>query len=107
MLSWLRLRATGYGLLATGYGYGLLATGYWLLARLSSAAALFWLQPRAYSLVAAFQWSYRLSVYSALQYGHFAHPVFSIGRYTRGCEFQRCMPGMGQDRGKSDSVTVY
>ena len=43
----------------------------------------------------------RLSVYSALQYGHFAQPVFSIGRYTRGCEFHRCMPGIGQDSGRS------
>jgi hypothetical protein len=46
-------------------------------------------------------------VYSALQYGHFAQPVFSIGRKTRGCEFQRCIPGIGHDNGRSAPVTTY
>jgi hypothetical protein len=46
-------------------------------------------------------------VYSALQYGHFAQPVFSIGRNTRGCEFHKCMPGIGQLSGKSAGVTSY
>ena len=46
-----------------------------------------------------------LREYSALQYGHFAHPVFSTGRYTRGWLFHSCMPGMGQDNGKSASET--
>ena len=45
------------------------------------------------------------SVYSALQYGHFAHPVFSTGRYTRGWLFHSCMLGIGQDNGRSASVT--
>ena len=49
----------------------------------------------------------RISVYSAPQYGHFAQPVFSIGRNTRGCEFHRCMPGIGQDSGRSVAVTMY
>jgi hypothetical protein len=49
----------------------------------------------------------RLNVYSALQYGHLAQPVFSIGKNTRGCEFHRCMPGIGQDNGRSAVVTVY
>jgi hypothetical protein len=48
-----------------------------------------------------------LSVNSALQYGHFAQPVFSIGKNTRGCEFHKYMPGIGQDSGKSALVTVY
>ena len=34
-------------------------------------------------------------------------PVFSIGRKTRGCEFQRCMPGIGQHNGRSAGVTSY
>jgi hypothetical protein len=50
---------------------------------------------------------YLLNVYSALQYGHLAQPDFSIGRNTRGCEFHRCMPGMGHDKGRSEAVTVY
>ena len=50
---------------------------------------------------------YSLSVYSALQYGHLAQPVFSIGRNTRGCEFHKCMPGIGQASGRSATVTSY
>jgi hypothetical protein len=45
--------------------------------------------------------------YSAPQYGHFASPVTSIGKYTFGCEFQRNMPGIGQLSGKSLSRTPY
>ena len=30
-----------------------------------------------------------------------------MGRNTRGCEFHRCMPGIGQDSGRSAAVTVY
>jgi hypothetical protein len=47
------------------------------------------------------------NVYSALQYGHFAQPVVSMGRNTRGCEFHNCMLGMGHDSGKSRDVTSY
>jgi hypothetical protein len=48
-----------------------------------------------------------LSVYSALQYGHFAQPVLSIGKNTLGCEFHNCIPGIGHDSGKSARVTSY
>src|SRR5882672_6813945 len=30
-----------------------------------------------------------------------------MGRYTRGCEFHRYICGMGQDSGRSSSVTSY
>jgi hypothetical protein len=48
-----------------------------------------------------------VNVYSAPQYGHFAQPVCSMGRYTRGCEFQRYISGMGQDNGRSLASTLY
>ena len=48
---------------------------------------------------------YFLSANSAEQYGHFAEPVFSTAKYTRGCEFHRCMPGIGQASGRSATVT--
>ena len=47
-----------------------------------------------------------LSVYSAPQYEHFAQPLPVIARYTRGCEFHRNIPGIGQDNGKSAAVSV-
>jgi len=43
--------------------------------------------------------------YCAPQYGHFASPVSSIGRYTFGWEFHRYMPGIGQDSGMSPRCT--
>lgn len=49
----------------------------------------------------------RINVYSAPQYGHFAQPVFSIGRNTRGCEFHKYMFGIGHDSGRSAAVTMY
>jgi hypothetical protein len=49
--------------------------------------------------------SYFFSVYSAEQYGHFAQPVRSIGRYTRGWLFHSCMSGMGHESGRSAGVT--
>jgi len=48
-----------------------------------------------------------LSVYSAEQYGHFAHPVFSTGRNTLGWLFHSCMPGIGHESGRSSGVTSY
>jgi hypothetical protein len=48
--------------------------------------------------------SYASGVFGAAV-GHFTAPVSSIGRYTRGCEFHRYMPGIGQDNGRSAAVT--
>ena len=47
----------------------------------------------------------RFSVNSALQYGHLAQPVDSTGRYTRGWLFHSDIEGIGQDRGRSATVT--
>jgi hypothetical protein len=45
--------------------------------------------------------SYAFRIKSVPQYGHFTSPVFSIGKYTRGCEFHRLISGNGQCSGKS------
>jgi uncharacterized MnhB-related membrane protein len=58
-----------------------------------------------FSFRAFLAFRYFFSVYSALQYGHFAAPDFSMAKYTRGCEFHRCMPGIGQASGRSAAVT--
>jgi hypothetical protein len=42
---------------------------------------------------------------SALQYGHFAQPVASMGRYTFGCEHHSTIWGIGQDNGRSARLT--
>ena len=52
-------------------------------------------------------WSSSVRLYSAPQYGHFASPVSSIGRNTFGCEFQRYIPGIGHESGKSRRRAVY
>jgi hypothetical protein len=44
---------------------------------------------------------------SAPQYGHLALPVSAMGKYTFGWEFQRYMPGIGQDSGMSSFLTSY
>jgi len=46
-----------------------------------------------------------LSTNTAPQYGHFAEPVASIGKYTRGCEFHKAIAGVGQLKGNSARAT--
>lgn len=56
---------------------------------------------RAISRSSGFQ---PLSTYTAPQYGHVCSPVSWMGRYTLGWEFQRYMPGIGHDSGRSAAV---
>src|SRR5690606_11042609 len=79
----------------------------WSEERVASRARVAALRPNTGHFTRRRLSPYLLSVNSALQYGHFAQPVFSIGKNTRGCEFHRCMPGIGHDSGRSAAVIVY
>ena len=73
--------------------------------RASSARRRRWKAPATAGRRSAGAWAgagpQSSSTNTAPQYGHFAEPVASTGRYTRGCEFHSAIAGVGQLSGSS------